>query len=73
MERMYNNAKSTRINYGDILLLTNWFFDSSATCFMTPYISYFIQGLLVKTDIFIAVVDGNLTTEKNRMSSSKNT
>ena len=59
---MSYNAESNRRNYGDILQLTNWILDSGETCHMTPEIQYFIPGLLVETDKYIEVADGNFVT-----------
>ena len=53
MDRMYTNAESPRINYGDISQLTNWILDSGTTCHMTPDIWDFIPGVLVETDKYI--------------------
>ena len=46
------------------LQLPNWILDSGATCHTTPYISDFIPGLLVATDKYIKVADGNFVTAK---------
>ena len=64
MSHMSYNAKSPRRNYGDRLQLTNQILDSGATCHMTPEISGFIPGLLVETDKYVQVSDGNLVTAK---------
>ena len=47
-----------------MLQLTNWILDSGTTYHMTPYIYDFIPGLLVETNKYIEVSDGNLITAK---------
>ena len=64
MACMYSNAESPRRNHGDSSQLTNWILDSGETCHMRPDISYFILVLLVQTDKYIKVADGNFATEK---------
>ena len=64
MARMSNNEENPRINYGDILQLTNWILDSGVTCHMTPKVSDFIPGSLAETDKYIKVADGNFVTAK---------
>ena len=73
MAHMYINSEIPRRYYGDSSQLTNWILDSGATFHMTPDIWYFIVGLLVETDEYIEVADGNFVTEKiNRIISNKN-
>ena len=50
MARMSRYDECLSENYGDSLQLTNWILDSGATCYMTPYGSYFITGLLEDTE-----------------------
>ena len=64
MVHMSTNAVSTRRDSGDSMQLTNCILESGATCNMTPAISYFIPGQLVKTDKYIKVADGNFITVK---------
>ena len=64
MARMYNNAKSPRISYGDILQLTNYILDSGSNCHMIPDISYFIPGSLVEKDKYIKVSYRHFITAK---------
>ena len=64
MARIYSNTESPRIYFGDSSQLTNWILDSGATCHMTPYIPDFILGLLLETDKYIKVADGNFFTVK---------
>ena len=64
MARMSENAESPRRNYGDSSQLTNWIFDSGATCPMTPEISDFIAGPLVETDQYIEVAERHFVTAK---------
>ena len=59
---MSYNAESPRRYFVDIPQLTNWIFDSGATCHMTPEISDFILGSLVETDKYIEVEDDSLFT-----------
>ena len=62
MVRMYPNAESTRICFGDSSQPNNWILDSGATCHMKPEISDFIPDLLVETEKYIEVEDGHLIT-----------
>ena len=59
MARMYHNEEIPRKDFGDISQLNNSILDSSVTCHVTPDISYFTIGLLVETDKYIEVADGN--------------
>ena len=54
MERMSINSGSPRRNYRDSLQLTNFIFNSGATCDTTPKISDFIPDILVETDKYIS-------------------
>ena len=49
MACMSSDAEKPQIYFGDRLQLTNWILESSATCHMTPEISYYIPGSLVET------------------------
>ena len=46
MERMPSSDESSSEKYCDSSQLTNWIFDSGATCHMTPEVSDFIPGSL---------------------------
>ena len=72
MARMSINSYSPRIDYGDILKLTNWILDSGATCHMTPDISDFIPGLLVETNIYRSSRWAFLHSKTNRIISKRN-
>ena len=62
MIRMSSNAEIPRRDFGDSSQLTNCILDSSATCHMTPDISYFIPGALVELDKYIEVADQHFVT-----------
>ena len=62
MARMPNDDISKNKDYGDSSQLTNWIFDSGATCHMTPEVTDFILGSLEDTDKFIEVTDGHHVT-----------
>ena len=47
MARMSFNKEITGGDFGDILQLTNWIIDLSATCHITPEVSDFSPGSLV--------------------------
>ena len=64
MAQMYNNAEIPRISYGYSSQLISWILDSGATCHMIPEIQDFIPGLLVETDKYIKVTDGDFVTVK---------
>ena len=67
MVSMSTNVEIPRSNYGDRSQLTNWVLDSGETCHMTPEILDFIIGLLVETDTYIEVANGNyFFTEKKQ-------
>ena len=53
-------------NYCDSLQLTNWIFDSGATCHMTPEVTDFIPGSLEDTDKLIEVADRHHVTAKQK-------
>ena len=61
---MSSNAEIPKRDFGHSLKLTNCNLDSGATCHMTPAISGFIPGLLVKIDKYIEFADGNFVTAK---------
>ena len=64
MVRMSKNAESPRRDFGGSSQLTNWILNSGVTCHMKLDIYYLILGLLVETDKYIEVADGNFVTEK---------
>ena len=66
MARMSNDDKRKNKDYGDSSQLTNWIFDSGATCHMTPEVTDFIPGSLEDTDKFIEVADGHHVTAKQQ-------
>ena len=66
MARMSNNDKCPSGNFGDSSQLTNWIFDSGATCHMTPEVSDFIPGPLEDTDKPIEVADRHYVTVKQK-------
>ena len=63
---MSNDDKRENKDYGDSSQLTNWIFDSGATCHMTPEVTDFIPGSLEDTDKFIEVADGHHVTAKQK-------
>ena len=67
MARMSNNDKCPSGNFGDSSQLTNWIFDSVATCHMTPEVSDLIPGSLEDTDKHIEVADGHHVTAKQKV------
>ena len=46
MAHMSSNDECPSENFGDSSKLTNWIWDSGATCHMKPEVSDFIPGLL---------------------------
>ena len=62
MARMSGNEKCLNGEFGDSSQLTNWIFDSGATCHMTPQVSDFIQVFLEDTDKHIEIADGDQIT-----------
>ena len=62
MSHMSSNTEIPWRDFGYSSKLTKWILDSGATCHITPEISYFIPGSLVKTDKYIAVAHGNFIT-----------
>ena len=66
MARMSSDDKRESKDYGDSSQLTNWIFDSGATCHMTPEVTDFIPGSLEDTDKFIEVADGHHVTAKQK-------
>ena len=64
MSHMSSNTEIPWRYFGYSSQLTKWILDSGATCHITPEISYFIPGSLVKTDKYISVAHGNFITEK---------
>ena len=64
MAHMSFNSEIPTWYFGDSLQLINLVLDSSATCHMTPEISYVIPGSMVETYKYIKVSDGNFITEK---------
>ena len=64
MAQMSSDDQRKSVKYGDNLQLTNWIWDSGATCHMTPEVSDFIQGTLEDTDKYIEVADGHHATAK---------
>ena len=55
---MSYNAEIPKRDFGDSSQLTNCILYSDATCHMTPDISDFIPGSLVKTDKYIEIAKG---------------
>ena len=53
MEGMSSDDEGKSVKYGDSSQLTNWIFDSGATCHMTPEVSDFIPETLEYTDKYI--------------------
>ena len=66
MAQMSNDDVSKSKDYGNSSQLTNWIFDSGATCHMTPEVKGFIPGSLEDTDNFIEVADGHHVTAKQK-------
>ena len=46
MARMSSDDKHENKDYGDSLQLTNWIFDSGATCHMTPEVTKFHSRII---------------------------
>ena len=53
MARMSGNNGCPSGHFGDTSQLTNWIFDSGATCHITPEVSDLIPGSLEVTDKYI--------------------
>ena len=66
MAHMYSDDERESKDYGDSSQLTNWIFDSGATCHMTSEVTDFIPGSLEDTDKFIEVADGHHVTAKQK-------
>ena len=66
MARMSGSDKFPSGNFGDSQQLTNWIFDSGATCHMTPEVYDFIPGQLEDTYKHIEVTDGHHVTAKQK-------
>ena len=47
--------------------VTNWIWDSGATCHMTPEVSDFISGSLEDSDKYIEFADRNHVTAKQKV------
>ena len=62
MACMSVNDKLPGKHFGDSSQLTNWVFNSGATCHMTPEVSDFIPSSLLYTDKHIKVKDENHVT-----------
>ena len=67
MERMSVNDECPSEKLGDSLQLTNCIFNSGATCYMTPEVSYFIPVSLEDTDKYIEVVDRHQVVAKQKV------
>ena len=73
MLRMSGNDECPGGIFCDSSQLTNWIFDSGATCHMTPELLDFIPGLLEDTDKNIEVADKHqITVKQKRTSTNKN-
>ena len=66
MAQMSNDDVRENKDYGDSSQLTNWIWDSVATCHMTPEVTDFIPESLEDTDKFIEVADGHHVTTKKK-------
>ena len=55
MTRMSSDDKRESKDCGDSSQLTNWIWDSGATCHMKPEVTDFIPGSLEDTDKFVEV------------------
>ena len=67
MERMSGNDKFLCKHFSNSSLLTNWIWDSGATCHMTPEVSDFISGSLEDSDKYIEFADRNHVTAKQKV------
>ena len=66
MAQMSDDDKRENKDYGDSSQLTNWIWDSGATCHMTLEVTDFIPGSLEDTYKFIEVADGHHITAKQK-------
>ena len=67
MAWMSDNDEITSRDFGDSSQLTNWIWDSGATCHIPPQVSDFIPGSLEDTDKHIEVADGHHVTAKQKV------
>ena len=66
-----SNGDISRQAFGYSSHPNNWILDSGATCYMTPYISYFIPGSFVETKKKKEVSDTFCHSKIKRTSSNK--
>ena len=66
MARMSCNYECPGETFGESSQLTNWIWDSGATCHMKPDVSYFITVSLEDTDKYIEIADGHHVTAKQK-------